>query len=351
MKRLTLLAVVAVMVIGACSSDDSNTSTDAGKSTTTTAATSTTTTAPKPVPSAGCGQATAAASKLRHDIDVNGQARWYLETVPSRTADDDPMALVVDFHGLAEGAQVHTAMSGMGELGQKEGFAVVFPNGTGSPIRWDTDEDRAKNPDLQFVSKVLDEVEANLCIDKTRVYASGLSMGAFMTSLVACSMSDTFAAAAPVAGVQFSKTCKPDRPVPILAFHGTKDPILLFNGGVNADALAPVLGNTPNTSGTTTTTAPADLNGKGYPETVKQWAERDGCKGSKDTDVSAEVIHRVYDCPSDTAVEFYIIKGGGHAWPGSAFSKSIASVVGYTTMDINASELIWKFFQRFRLPG
>ena len=75
-------------------------------------------------------------------------------------------------------------------------------------------------------------------------------------------------------------------------------------------------------------------------EQIDDERQGDGCKGSKDTDVSAEVIHRVYDCPSDTAVEFYIIKGGGHAWPGSAFSKSIASVVGYTTMDINASELI-----------
>jgi polyhydroxybutyrate depolymerase len=350
MKRLILLAVVAVMVVASCSSDG-DTSTDAGKSTSTTAATSTTTTAPKPEPSAGCGQATAAATKLRHDIDVDGQARWYLETVPSRTADDDPMALVVDFHGLAEGAEVHTAMSGMGELGQKEGFAVIFPNGTGSPIRWNTGDDSTENPDLVYVKKAIEEVEANLCIDKTRVYASGLSMGAFMSSLVACAMSDTFAAVAPVAGVQFSDTCKPDRPVPILAFHGTKDPILLFNGGVNTDALAPVLGNTPTTGGTTTTTAPADLNGKGYPEAVKHWAERNGCKGSKDTDVGSEVVHRVYDCPADAAVEFYIVKGGGHTWPGSAFSKSISSIVGYTTMDINASELIWKFFQRFALPG
>jgi polyhydroxybutyrate depolymerase len=351
MRRLIVLLTVAVVLVAACSDDDS--STDAGKasSTTTTAATSTTTTAPEPTPSAGCGQATAAATKLRHTIEVAGEERFYLETVPSRTADDGPMPLVVDFHGLAEGAEIHTAMSGMGELGQQEGFAVVFPNGTGSPVRWATDPNPATNKDLQYVTKVLDEVESSLCIDTSRVYASGLSMGAFMSSLVACAMSDTFAAVAPVAGIQFSDSCTPDRPVPVIAFHGTKDPILLFNGGVNTDALAPVLGNTPTTGGTTTTTAPADLNGKGYPEAVRQWAERNGCKGSKDTDVSKEVVHRVYDCPADAAVEFYIVEGGGHTWPGSEFSKSIESIVGYTTSDINASELIWKFFQRFALPA
>ncbi len=63
-----------------------------------------------------------------------------------------------------------------------------------------------------------------------------------------------------------------------------------------------------------------------------------------------EVIHRVYDCPAGADVEFYIVLGGGHAWPGSTFSQAIASVVGYTTMDISATELAWSFFQRFQLP-
>jgi polyhydroxybutyrate depolymerase len=232
-----------------------------------------------------------------------------------------------------------------GELGQKEGFAVVFPNGMGSPVLWRLRPTTQDNPDLRFVSALLDEVGGELCIDESRVYAMGLSMGAWMSSLVGCAMSDRFAAIAPVAGVQFDARCDPHRPVPVLAFHGTADPILKFNGGVSLDSLSP-----PDASATTTTTKPADLNGPGYPEAVKQWADRNGCTGSKDENVSAEVIHRVYDCPADGAVEFYIVKGGGHAWPGSAFSKSTASVVGHTTFDINATELIWKFFQRFRLP-
>ena len=42
--------------------------------------------------------------------------------------------------------------------------------------------------------------------------------------------------------------------------------------------------------------------------------------------------------------------GGGHAWPGSEFSRAVAAVVGYTTFDINATELAWSFFQQFQLP-
>ena len=63
----------------------------------------------------------------------------------------------------------------------------------------------------------------------------------------------------------------------------------------------------------------------------------------------SEVIHRVYRC-TGTAVEFYIVLGGGHAWPGSALSRSIANFVGYTTLQIDASKLDWAFFRRFALP-
>nr|AIA92428.1 CAZy families CE1 protein [uncultured Frankia sp.] len=71
---------------------------------------------------------------------------------------------------------------------------------------------------------------------------------------------------------------------------------------------------------------------------------------AKDEKVSDEVIHRVYDCPAASPVEFYIVVGGGHSWPGSSFSRAIGNIVGPTTFDIDATKLIWAFFQRFRLP-
>jgi polyhydroxybutyrate depolymerase len=47
----------------------------------------------------------------------------------------------------------------------------------------------------------------------------------------------------------------------------------------------------------------------------------------------------------------YIVVGGGHSWPGSDFSASIAQVVGPTTFDIDATALAWDFFSRFSVPG
>ena len=133
-------------------------------------------------------------------------------------------------------------MSKLGDLGQKEGFVVVTPNGTQTPVQRDVTAPPATNKDVAFIKAFLAKVEAQQCIDTARVYATGLSDGAFMTSYVGCNMAGTFAAIAPVAGVQHPATCKPGRKVPVLAFHGTQDPILYFNGGIGTGKLNSVLG-------------------------------------------------------------------------------------------------------------
>jgi polyhydroxybutyrate depolymerase len=308
-----------------------------------------------PRPSAGCRQTQPAAQlSKKYTIAVAGTDRWYLLSNPAPAATTKPRPLVVDFHGLSEGAQAHVLMSKMGNLGQQEGFVVVTPNGTQTPVQWDVTAPPATNQDVAFIKAFLAQVEAQQCIDTARVYATGLSDGAFMTSYVGCNMADTFAAIAPVAGVQHPATCKPDRKVPVLAFHGTQDPILYFNGGIGTGKLNTVLGpknGLPTTSEAPTTTEAPQISGAGYPEHVKAWAVANGCNPTPtDTRISSEVIHRVYSCP-DSAVEFYIVLGGGHAWPGSALSQSIANIVGYTTMQIDASKLDWAFFKRFALSA
>jgi polyhydroxybutyrate depolymerase len=300
---------------------------------------------PGAVASAGCTKApTAKVTSKQQSITVSGTVRGYLLTTPA--AHHTPAPLVVDFHGYGEGDVTESLTTQFGALGQREGFVVVFPEGTGNPIAWDTST-RPGNPDVRYVTQLLRHLESTQCIDEARIYATGLSQGAFMTSTVACVMSTRFAAVAPVAGVQHSSPCRVSRPVPILAFHGTADPILHFNGGIGRKVLIDDLHAHPHPL---PKLPRPRLDGPGYPANVKAWAATNGCASTPtDSRSSAHVIHRVYSCPAGVAVEFYIIIGGGHTWPGSALSAEISPFVGNTTMEINATNTIWAFFQRFHL--
>lgn len=297
-----------------------------------------------PVPSAGCSTSTQGpVVEERRTLTVNGNERWFLVTVPGAHDGTTPLPLVIDYHGLGEGAQIHTLMSAYSAVAEREGFVVAFPQGQFDPVRWNAGPTTQfigdPNDDLTFTDDIIDSLGQSLCLDRTRVYASGLSYGAFMNSLLACGRSDRFAAVAPVAGLRLLDPCPQERPVPIITFHGTDDAIVRFNGGFGAIPLS------------LATPAAADLNGPGIPASVAGMAARNGCDATPtDTQLTDEVIHRVYQCPTDADVEFYIVVGGGHTWPGSEFSRAIAAVVGYTTFDIDASQLAWEFFEQFQLP-
>jgi polyhydroxybutyrate depolymerase len=317
-----------------------------------------------PVPSSGCrSPAGASVTDQLQGVFVDGVPRWYLLTTPapgtpSPTADattapaTTPVArpLVLDFHGLAEGASLHSESTRFGALGQHDGFVVAFPEGTDDPVRWNTTDVSPSNPDLQFVAALLGALESTLCIDMSRVYASGFSQGAYMVSLLACTMSDRFAAIGAVSGLQLPSPCTTSRRVPVITFHGTADPILDFNGGVGTANLDRLLGGGQPVEPPSAASGPAKLNGPGIPAAVRTWAARDGCDDDPaDTLLSSQVILRRYRCPPDTAVEFYIIVGGGHSWPGTNVSEAPAADVGMTTSQTDATSVMWAFFHRFEL--
>lgn len=337
-RHLLVLVALALLALGCVNDRDDEA-----------AGPTTTTSAPTPYPdsveadaSPGCGASTAAApvERERHDLTIGGEARWYLLSVPSGHDGTTPLPLVVELHGLAEGAAIAAEMSQIDRLGETEGFVSVFPNGSGQPVRWDQHLDSNPNRDFELIDTILDELGETLCIDEARTYATGLSYGAIMSSSLACVMADRFAAIAPVAGVEHPDACEPSRPVPVLAFHGTADPILFFNGGVG-DLGAALSGGTLELPDD-----PIDLHGPGYPASVAAWADANGCGEATDEHVSEHVIERAYDCPDDAEVRFFVIEGGGHSWPSSELSAGLEAVVGPTTRELDATAEIWTFFSR-----
>ena len=341
LMRRFLLVLPCLLVVGACSSSDDTGGTAAPASTTTSTA------APVALPPpAGCEAAEPVApGQSEERLSSGGVERTYIREVP---AVGGPVPLVLDFHGYSEGAVVHVQMSELPAFGSERGFVTLVPQGLGEPSRWDVALD---SPDLDFVGDLLDEAERTLCIDRARVYATGLSNGAFMTSAVACRYADRVAAVAPVAGIRDPEGCDPARPVPVLAIHGTDDEFVTYDGGLGERALdLPA----PDGSGRTLRDVGAGdaMDPPSVPEILAAWAARNGCDEAAPPEALTDDVDRIaHRCPPGAPVELLRVDGGGHAWPGSALSAAVESIVGRTTMTVSANEQLWAFFADHPLPG
>lgn len=294
----------------------------------------------RPQPSAACGQDTSVpGERMVTGVDGGGAGR-YLEYLPSVYEGTVPLPLVIDLHGYGEPIEIHRSMSNMIAKGEEKWFVVVLPQADHPVPRW---EATIGSEDTAFVAAVLDRVVGEHCIDLARVYVTGLSNGAFMASVLACQFSDRIAAIAPVAGLQDPAGCAIEDPVPVISFHGTADTFVSYDGGLGAS-----VADLPTDDGGTVGTAIVGGDGPSVEDNAAAWAARNGCTSAPPTvDAISDEVDRiayVVDCPSNGPVELYRVNGGGHAWPGSVFSQSIESIVGHTTMTIDATDLIWQFF-------
>ncbi len=344
--RLVIALVLAALLAASCSSGSDHSS---SADTTTRKAAPAAPTDVATKPSSGC---TATTGVVPGEETINttssGAPRWYFRHVPASYDPTKPMPVILDLHGYSEGATIHTKMSSLGAYGDAHGFVTITPQGSGDKVpMWDTALD---GKDMTYIGDLLDEVERTVCVDTNRVFTAGLSNGAFMTSAVACKYADRVAAVAPVAGIRDILGCKPARPVPVIAFHGTNDGYVAYDGG-----LGEKVASLPSPDGTGTlgegAVATPENKGPSIPEITADWAKRNGCRTVPvEKPVTADVTLLDFPCPKGDEVELYRVTDGGHTWPGSTFSKAVESAVGFTTFTIDANELIWKFFENHPLP-
>ena len=328
---------IAGLVLAGCASDGAD---EADAPAATSNEPTTTSTAPP-----GCAAAVApAAGTERVELSSGGADRWYDRVVPA-AYNGAPVPLVIDLHGYLSGAETQATISGLAATADQEGFVLATPQGNSALPYWNAVPHADLPDDVGFVADVIDDVSAAVCIDPDRVYVDGFSNGAFLASLVACELSDRVAAVATVAGLLEPDGCEPSRPVPVLAIHGTDDQYVPFAGG-RGPALDDLDWNDDSRH------AFDGLPFADVTEAAEGWADLDGCDPEPvRTEVSDEVEAIAYgDCPDDAAVELYVVTGGGHTWPASAFSHASAAILGPTTDDIDATDLICTFFEEHPRP-
>jgi polyhydroxybutyrate depolymerase len=253
--------------------------------------------------------------------------RDYILYVPTSYSAGNEAPLLFNFHGYTSNAWQQAFYSNFNTVADDEGFIIVYPEGTldnTGTSHWNVGWGGSTVDDIGFTSALIDSISADYSINQDRVYSTGMSNGGFMSYQLACELSDRIAAIASVTGsmnMGWFNSCNPNHPMPIMEIHGTADgnvpyatipSIMDFWANFNNCNSSAIITNVPNTSTT------------------------DGC--------TAE--HKIWENGNNgSTVEHYKIIGGEHSWPGALFPN------GVTNQDIDASEKIWEFFNKYDING
>jgi polyhydroxybutyrate depolymerase len=270
-----------------------------------------------------------------------GHERCYALYVPASYDPERPAPLVVSQHGFSSNPDSQALITGWQKLADREGFLVAYPQGTSWPQRWNAGTEwNAGTDDVQFYRDMLDDLAGAAAVDPSRIYVNGFSNGGGMAVRIACQAADRVTAIGTVAAAVVDLSdCDPARPVPVLAFHGTADPLVPYEGGD--------MSGHPWRKGAEGTGAPTHF--VGAEELTAQWAQINGCAPEPEAipplgDVRGE---RYTNCDQGADVILYTVKEGGHTWPGGV----PIPVVGKTTEAIDATEEMWRFFQGYKRDG
>jgi polyhydroxybutyrate depolymerase len=240
-------------------------------------------------------------------VVVGGTQRSYTVHVPANMASRAPVVLV--FHGGGGRPEAIARRTGMNDVADQNGFVVVYPAGAEAPSgrggTWNIGGSSSPSSanDVAFVQAILADLGRSVPIDQSRIFATGISMGGVFSYRLACEMSSTFAAIAPVAATMVESSCRPQSPVAVLHIHGTDDERIPINGGRG--------------SMTATNRAwPAPMTG------LTQWSRLDGCAAQPSSNTDGCTTYS--QCRA--TVEYCVVNGGSHTWPAGA------------------TERIWQFF-------
>jgi polyhydroxybutyrate depolymerase len=273
---------------------------------------------------------TIAQTTLTGNLTHDGKTRNYRLRLPANHDKNTAIPLVFNLHGFTSNAAQQEPYSGMNAIADTARFAVCYPNGISNAwnVGWNFG---SAADDVGFIAALIDQLHKDYGIDKTRVYACGMSNGGFMSYRLACELNDRIAAIASVTGSMVQQAidkCAPGKAVPVMEIHGTADGTVNYNGTANVSVA--------------------------IPQVLKFWQENNGCDkdpiiemvaNTSTSDNTTSEKWTYTNCTEDKKLVHYKVIGGEHTWPGATL------VIGKTSQDFKASVEIWNFFKQYKLEA
>ena len=276
------------------------------------------------------------------NITFDGVARNFIVYLPSGYNNSGKMPLIFAIHGGSGTPEGMINIANFKTIADRDKVVLVYPEGVQK--NWNDGRPTAPNQlginDVGFFNQMCDYMINNYSVDAKKIYATGISNGGFMSTRLGCELSNRIAAiavnAATIEATTIAPNCKPNRPVPALYIHGTTDPLVPFLGGQ--------------------ITAGGTAGGMilSHFQAIDKWVTINGCNPTPTvTDLpdiandGTTIKQRVYSGGANgSEVVSYVVLNGGHTWP-QGYQYLNEAIIGKTSQDMNACEVIWTFFKRF----
>ena len=308
-------------------------------------------------------------------VGADRVVRRYLVYAPDHLG-PSPAPVVFVFPGYtasAESVALYTTHTRFESLADRDGFIVVYGNGLplapsaeekptvphGGFLQGCFAEHAGEGVDVTYVRRILDQLETELKIDRSRVFATGLSAGGGMSFQLALEAPDLVAAIAPVAGLPFQPSgvwrfhCHPKpghERVSIAMLAATRDPFVSYAPGSSAqypNAHYPGMEETRDAW-------LAAMKIRGAPTIDKFPDLVQGDSYEPQTHMKSSTIERErYPLgPDGQELWYYKAHGMGHWWPNpEQLSSDRWQRFGKTNQDIDFADQVWEFFSRHSKPG
>jgi polyhydroxybutyrate depolymerase len=277
--------------------------------------------------------------KTTRTVMADGGSRTYVAYLPQMLDPNKPAPFVYVFHGFTMTGQAMFDITQYSAIADSDGVAMVFPDGqSGTP--WSVSDNGAaicglgaavnntNAVDFAFMDAMMADVQKDQCVDAKHVFATGFSMGGYMSHHIGCDRTDVRAVGPHSGGtIADLSGCKTGH-VPIIIFHGLGDAVI-----------APGCDD-PNSSAQS-----------GFPPSATMWAKKNGCQNTYKTMAQngsggGNGQCYLYDgCPADGQVELCTFASMGHCWAGGSQSGQSSAFACPTYA--NATQIEWAFWKKY----